>query len=316
MAIFLATRTFQVSLHLQYRALFISSLANKGQEYSRPVRYVPKNETNVKNLQKPPSLQCNQKKQGVSPKLPEKVEEQSRIGPLDVEMAKSREMYEQTGESLELEDANSSAVEFVDAVERVSNFVLDKASNSLDNKITGALNSKTKQDAQKLAIELLAARAFTEIELQKKLRAKKFPSSIVESVITDIKCRGLLNDGFYAESFSRSRWLSSTWGPRRIKQALLMKGVSEMEAEKAMKQVFEGDDIGSDGQNMNHGMSKLSMDRLFLQASKQWLRGQGTSLENRKSRIIRWLQYRGFNWGVTSFILKKLEAQYPHETRS
>jgi hypothetical protein len=31
--------------------------------------------------------------------------------------------------------------------------------------------------------------------------------------------RGLLNDGFYAESFSRSRWMSSTWGPRRIKQA-------------------------------------------------------------------------------------------------
>jgi hypothetical protein len=31
--------------------------------------------------------------------------------------------------------------------------------------------------------------------------------------------RGLLNDGYYAESFSQSRWQSSTWGPRRIKQA-------------------------------------------------------------------------------------------------
>ncbi|EHA8592284.1 putative Regulatory protein recX [Cocos nucifera] len=62
---------------------------------------------------------------------------------------------------------------------------------------------------------------------------------------------------------------------------------------------------------MRHGMSKTSMDRLFLQASKQWLRGQSTSLENRKARIIRWLQYRGFGWGVTSTILERLESQYP-----
>lgn len=94
-------------------------------------------------------------------------------------------------------------------------------------------------------------------------------------------------------------------------QALVHKGVKDVEAEKAITQVFEGDDADGEGQIMQHGMSKVSMDRLFLQASKQWLQSQSTSPEKRKARIVRWLQYRGFSWGVTNFIWKKLEAQYP-----
>ncbi|XP_058114809.1 uncharacterized protein LOC131257896 [Magnolia sinica] len=169
---------------------------------------------------------------------------------------------------------------------------------------------KTKQDAEKMAVEVLATRAFTTVELQKKLNGKKFPPDIIKAVIADFQDRGMLNDYLYAESFSQSKWHCLSWGPRRIKQALLRKGVSEADAEKAMKQVFENND--SDGnRDIILGMSKVSMDRLLTQASKQWLRGQDVPLETRKSRILRWLQYRGFNWQVTNFILRKLESQYP-----
>lgn len=82
--------------------------------------------------------------------------------------------------------------------------------------------------------------------------------------------------------------------------------MSNADAEKAVKLVFE--DGECTGQELKLGLSKLSMDHLFVQASKQWLRGQDVPEETRKSRIIRWLQYRGFNWGVISFILKKLES--------
>ncbi|XP_026655945.1 regulatory protein RecX isoform X2 [Phoenix dactylifera] len=222
---------------------------------------------------------------------------------------------DQIEEFSEFEDANDTVLEFVDAdVRDESELLLDEASNSCE--IKGAkqdevVSSKTRQDAEQLAIELLAARAFTTIELQKKLRGRKYPLDIVDSVIAEIKSRGLLSDGLYAESFSQSRWLSSTWGPRRIKQALRKKGISEVEADKATRQVFEDDDGSGESPSMQHGMSKTSMDRLFLQASKQWLRGRSTSLQNRKARLVRWLQYRGFSWGVTSTILKRLESQYP-----
>lgn len=114
----------------------------------------------------------------------------------------------------------------------------------------------------------------------------------------------------YAEAFSRSRWSSSSWGPRRIKQALLSKGVSKLDAENAIKLVFEEGESDND-QKLVHGLSKLSMDNLLVQASKQWLRGQEVPKETRKSRIVRWLQYRGFSWDVIGFVLKKLESQYP-----
>lgn len=96
-----------------------------------------------------------------------------------------------------------------------------------------------------------------------------------------------------------------------LDQALFKKGVSEADAEKAVKLVFKDDGSGGD-QESRHGLSNLGMDHLFVQASKQWLRGQDVPRETRKSRIIRWLQYRGFTWAVVSFILKKLESQYPH----
>ncbi|KAM1039602.1 hypothetical protein EV2_029785 [Malus domestica] len=165
-----------------------------------------------------------------------------------------------------------------------------------------------KHDAEQVAIKLLATRAFTAVELRKKLCGKNFPLGTVEAVTDDFISRGLINDSLYAEAFSRSRWSSLSWGPRRIKQALFNKGVSNVDAEKAIKLVFEEGKPDED-EELIHGLSKLSMDNLVVQASKQWLRGQEVPKETRKSRIVRWLQYRGFSWGVISFILKKLESE-------
>ncbi|KAL5735583.1 hypothetical protein ACOSP7_030050 [Xanthoceras sorbifolium] len=185
---------------------------------------------------------------------------------------------------------------------------IPREKNIYEQKVVVA--GKSLQDAENVAIKLLATRAFTAVELRKKLNGKKFPPDIVEAVLEDFKSRGLINDSLYAETFSRSRWSSSSWGPRRIKQALFNKGINNTDADKAVTLVFK-DAESDDDQESKLGMSKLSMDHLFVQASKQWLRNQDAPEETRKVRIIRWLQYRGFNWGVTNFILKKLESQYP-----
>ncbi|KAM7278197.1 hypothetical protein ACFE04_005331 [Oxalis oulophora] len=160
-------------------------------------------------------------------------------------------------------------------------------------KETGVLGfDETVRDVEKATIVLLAKRAYTAVELKKKLQAKKFPTRIIDSIIDDFQRRGLVNDSLYAECYSRSRWSSSTWGPGRIKNALSQKGVSETDVKKAVKVVFEEDESGEDHE-LILGMSKLSMDHLFVQASKQWLR---RPKEKRKASIIRWLEYRGFRW--------------------
>uniref|UniRef100_A0A1D1YBJ6 Regulatory protein RecX n=1 Tax=Anthurium amnicola TaxID=1678845 RepID=A0A1D1YBJ6_9ARAE len=186
----------------------------------------------------------------------------------------------------------------------------EMSENALSRKDKTQFNN-VKENAEKMAIELLATRSFTTVELGKKLHGKKYPSDVIDLVILELKSRGLLNDGLFAESFSQSRWISSSWGPRRIKKALLQKGVNEADIDKATNLVFKDGNMCTGQRDTYFGMSKISMDRLFAQASKQWLRGQNTSLVNRRSRMVRWLQYRGFDWGITNFILKKLESKYP-----
>ncbi|KAF8048634.1 hypothetical protein N665_2449s0004 [Sinapis alba] len=165
-----------------------------------------------------------------------------------------------------------------------------------------AKSSKETQEAENMAIRYLGLRAYTAVELKKKLIGKKYPLEIVDSVINDFQHRGFINDNFYAEAFARSRWSSLSWGPRRIKQALFKKGISKEDSDAAIKLVFEKDTEPS------HGMSKEAMDQLYVQASKRWLQGRDLPIENRKARVIRWLQYRGFNWGVVSQLMKRLES--------
>ncbi|KAK4439665.1 Kinesin-like protein KIN-14F, partial [Sesamum alatum] len=183
----------------------------------------------------------------------------------------------------------------------------DEIVDNSSKRSLGIQSGYSRQDVEKLAIELLASRAFTAVEMKKKLQGKSFPLEIVDAVITDYQNRGLINDGLYAETYSRSRWSSSSWGPRRIRQALFKKGVSEVDAEKAIKLVFENGEGGED-QDSGIAMSKHSIDQLYVQASKQWQRSRGSPQETRKLRIIRWLQYRGFNWSVIKYVLKKLES--------
>ncbi|KAF5781316.1 putative regulatory protein RecX [Helianthus annuus] len=170
--------------------------------------------------------------------------------------------------------------------------------------------SKSKEEAEKTAIRLLAVRAYTALELKKKLSGKKFSPEVVTAVISDFQNRGLINDLLYAEAFSRSRWSISSWGPHRIKQALVKKGVNDVDAQKAIKLVLEDGEPVDDDQVSRFGLSKSSFDHLFAQASKQWIRAKDLPSERQKSRIVAWLQYRGFNWGVINFILKRLQSEH------
>ncbi|XP_010487074.1 PREDICTED: uncharacterized protein LOC104765101 [Camelina sativa] len=171
---------------------------------------------------------------------------------------------------------------------------------------------KTTQEAENSAIRYLGLRAYSAAELKKKLIGKKYPLETVDRVINDFQIRGFINDSLYAESFARSRWSSLSWGPRRIKQALFKKGISNEDSETAIKMVFEkgqckeGDE--EEEAEPKHGLSKQAVDQLYVQASKRWLQGRDLPIETRKARVIRWLQYRGFNWGVVAQLLQRLES--------
>ncbi|KAJ8512744.1 hypothetical protein OPV22_003178 [Ensete ventricosum] len=294
MAFLLANPRFQISLHGQFRCAVISSWVKNSRYSSGRVRCIPGefakiNRANFSHL-KIAKEKETYPTETVSSKNIKFHGNFSRNNHTDAEGASSSGIFDRTEELLEFKDVSSYSLDTMeDAAEKEFELCPGEEQDSDIPKIaeTGEVTkSRTKQDAEQMAIELLSARAFTTLELRKKLRGKKFSLDIVDPLIASLKDRGLINDGLYAESFSHSRWLSMTWGPQRIKKALRQKGVSEMTADKATKEVFEEDDTGGDGWNIQHGISKHSMERLYLQASKQWLRSRDSSLMIRKPRII------------------------------
>ncbi|KAH0453384.1 hypothetical protein IEQ34_017708 [Dendrobium chrysotoxum] len=281
---------------IEYHLFPVATLARKSYSTSGPIRYIPGRFAQINKTQNFPSLQDSAKKEA-----PITGNTCSGLSNLDCRRIQNGRFDDEI-----LSQYDEPVRELFDIGYENMNELHTSSKADADG------FRKTREEIEQVAVDLLAARAMTAIELRRKLHGKKYPSAIIESIVADFKSRGLLNDSMYAEAFTRSRWLSSTWGPRRIKQALLQKGVSEIETERARKQVFEQeDDPESDGQDKQLGMCKLSIDHLFLQASKQWLRSRNTVIDNRRARIVRWLQYRGFDWGVTNYILKKLESQYP-----
>ncbi|OIT00565.1 PREDICTED: uncharacterized protein LOC109229041 [Nicotiana attenuata] len=294
----------KASIQLHCRAIFIpwvqkySAIScSRGRDYSAfPVKHIPKK-----------SKEC-QELEAASPRKPF----------LDIEKQSYVDRNVQETEFSVGGRLKNGGISFDSKSQNHKQRLLTSIDNEVEwgkeDEVNGrAETDKARVDAERIAVQLLASRALTAAELKKKLLGRKFTISVVNAVITDFHTRGLINDSLYAEMFSRSRWSSSSWGPRRIKQALIKKGVSEADANKAVKLVFKNDEAGEeDGSGESRvTMSRPSRDQLFVQTSKQWLKGQGVPREKRKARIVRWLQYRGFDWSVVSFILKKLESSYP-----
>ncbi|XP_074577231.1 uncharacterized protein LOC141833645 [Curcuma longa] len=310
-----ANRTFRISLYAQFGSLITSSWTKSRRKMLGSFIKVPREHANIIKAVAFSSTSTRKGKENnpIVRGAPRAIEddgscyETSHFNEDD-----SPRAIEDDGSFYETSHFNEDDNSMEYAVDNNFEVSLGEAQDSavMTNSET-VMERPIKQEVEQIAIELLAARAFTALELRKKLRGKKYPQDVVDAVISSAKERGLLNDGLYAESFSRSRWLSLSWGPKRIKRVLVQKGVSETEVDTATREVFQEDDSGDKYRSTQHGISEPALERLYVKATKQWLRGQSSSLENRKARIMRWLQYRGFSWGVTNIILRKLLAEYP-----
>lgn len=173
---------------------------------------------------------------------------------------------------------------------------------------------KEKQSAKSYALRLLGIAPQTAQKLRQKLMGRNISPSVIESTIADLQRCGLQSDLEYAEAFARSRWRTSIWGPQRLKQELRQRGVSPEDIEAAIQMVFTtsdeflNQDDDSEDNEGRWGMTKRTSDHLMEKARLQWGRGDSISPEARKRRMIGWLQRRGFNWSITTEVLKSLEA--------
>lgn len=142
-------------------------------------------------------------------------------------------------------------------------------------------------DALKKAYDLLARRAHSTQELRNKLYKRKFSKKDIETVISECKRLGFLNDEQFAADYA-SELSGQGKGPFRIKMKLREKGLSETAIEEALDKLTFGEEESAE------------------QVLKEKLRSFANEpdLNRRRQKACRFLAYRGFSADVISRLLE------------
>jgi regulatory protein len=128
---------------------------------------------------------------------------------------------------------------------------------------------------RKQALDLLARREHSRLELERKLAARAYSPDVIARTLDRLQQSGLLDAARFAESFVRSR-ISKGQGPLRIVRELTERGLSGAEAEDALAA------IEIDWQAVAHGVRKKKFGDKPPREFKE------------RARQSRFLQYRGF----------------------
>lgn len=134
--------------------------------------------------------------------------------------------------------------------------------------------------ARDAALRLLAQRPRTESELRTRLARKGFPAEVIESCLTPLREKGLVNDSVFADMFTRDRIRFRPRGRRRVVQELRSRGVETASAEDAV----------------NAAMGEAKVDDLALAraAAEKWRPRAGEERERARRRLAAFLSRRGF----------------------
>ncbi|MDQ3519028.1 MAG: recombination regulator RecX [Gemmatimonadota bacterium] len=144
--------------------------------------------------------------------------------------------------SIEVDDAELATLT-MDTIERLG----VRIGRQLDD----ALIASIVAEAQLLgtfdrAVRMLAARARSARELQRRLVQKGEPAEASAAAIERLIVAGFLNDGCYARQFARARMTGAGIARRRLKQELMRKGVDGIVAERAIGDMVTDDAVDED----------------------------------------------------------------------
>lgn len=139
------------------------------------------------------------------------------------------------------------------------------------------------------AVAALASRAHSKHELEQKLLRASYRPCTVEMVLYKLETEGFLNDADFAQQWVEAR-TTRKLGTRRIAQELRHKGISADEAEAALAQVDEDEQLAA----------AVSLVEKALARAKV-----GEDPRKTANRITGMLARRGYNWDVARQALEQ-----------
>ena len=145
----------------------------------------------------------------------------------------------QPGRFAVLVDGETIATLSLDAIERLR-LAVGREVGELVERIVA---EEAQLDVYDRALNMLAFRARSSVELSRALVRKGAEKEHVERAIERLTEQGLLNDAAFAESFTRAKVLGARKSRRRVQQELARKGVPREVSDAAINVVFEEEGV-------------------------------------------------------------------------
>jgi regulatory protein len=147
-----------------------------------------------------------------------------------------------------------------------------------------------------VAVRILTAMPRAVEELKRRLRQRGHKASIAAEAVGRLEEAGVLDDGRFAEYFTRSR-LARGHGPPRILTDLLSRGVERRLAEHSIAEVLESE--GVDTNDKARALAEKRAGQL----------GDDLPADARRRRVLAYLGRRGFRgYEVTEIVDEVLAA--------
>ena len=145
------------------------------------------------------------------------------------------------------------------------------------------------------AIQALGRRMRTVAEIKRLMRTRVEHGEVgeakMDAVVARLKEHRYLNDTGYAQDYARLRQENASFGKRRVKQDLMMKGVEAEVIAKTLDAAYEG-------------VSEEDLARRHLERKGM----RKPSNEKEAARVMRMLMRAGFSTSVIFRILKKWDV--------
>jgi regulatory protein len=176
-------------------------------------------------------------------------------------------------------DGHERATLSLEAIERLRLAI----GTALDDRMGAALDREAAVLATyDRAINMLAARARSSVELRRLLVRKGEPAEYVAVAIERLVAAGLLDDASFARQFARSKALGAGLSRRRLQQELARKGVARELSDDAIEEVFDEEGIDD----------SASIERV---ARKKLRTLSKLDAPTQRRRLYAFLARRGFN---------------------
>ncbi|MBA4313208.1 MAG: hypothetical protein C0417_11325 [Chlorobiaceae bacterium] len=167
----------------------------------------------------------------------------------------------------------------------------DAVTDKLIEQLSGEEEFST---AKNKALKFISTRMRSEYEVRSKLREYEFPTDIIEKVIKYLLEINFLNDLAFAKAYTADLQRNRSAGKRLLFQRLKSKGVGKETIELVLNDI-----------------ENAKEEILALETANKYLKRFKTSRKpvERKDqirRISQTLMRRGFDWSITSKILKQI----------